>query len=85
MSETPIVSEQLGAVRRPWLARPQARNAQNQAMLDALDAALAEARDDAATHVVVLAGQCDHFSAGHDLKGAAQSRGASAVEQRDAY
>jgi enoyl-CoA hydratase len=85
MSESPIVSEQIGAVRRLWLARPQARNAQNQALLDALDAALAEARDDAATHVVVLAGQGDHFSAGHDLKEAAQSRGAIPVEKRYAY
>ena len=85
MSETPIVSEQLGAVRRIWLARPAARNAQNQGLLDALDGALADAAADDATRVVVLAGQGDHFSAGHDLKEAAAKRGAISVEQRYAY
>jgi enoyl-CoA hydratase len=85
MSDTPIVSEQLGTVRRLWLARPQARNAQNQAMLDALDAALTDAAGDGGTHVVVLAGQGEHFSAGHDLKEAAQTRGAITVEGRYAY
>ncbi|MBL8386477.1 MAG: enoyl-CoA hydratase, partial [Burkholderiales bacterium] len=85
MQDITIRVEQLGAVRRLWLARPAARNAQNQAMLDALDEALAAAAADDATRVVVLAGEGDHFSAGHDLKEAAAKRGTISVEQRYAY
>lgn len=85
MSDTPIRVETLGAVRRLSLARPAARNAQNMALLDALDAALCAAADDDAVHVVVLAAEGDHFSAGHDLKEAAEKRGAIAVEARYRY
>ncbi|TDC55494.1 enoyl-CoA hydratase [Actinomadura sp. KC345] len=49
------------------LNRPRYRNAQNGALLYALDAAyLAAARDDD-VRVIVLGGEGDHFSAGHDL------------------
>ena len=38
MSYTSIEVEQQGAVRRLWLNRPQARNAQSRALLHELDA-----------------------------------------------
>lgn len=47
--------------------RPQYRNAQNSAMTYALDAAFTRAVDDADVHVIVLRGNGDHFSAGHDI------------------
>ena len=47
--------------------RPQYRNAQNSAMTYALDAAFARAVDDADVHVIVLRGNGEHFSAGHDI------------------
>ena len=46
MSYTSIEVEQQGAVRRLWLNRPQARNAQSRNMLDELDAALSDAAVD---------------------------------------
>lgn len=55
-------------IARIWLNRPEARNAQNTALLyelnDAFDAALA----DDAIRVIILAGRGPHFSAGHDLR-----------------
>jgi enoyl-CoA hydratase len=47
--------------------RPRYRNAQNSAMTYALDAAFARAVDDSEVAVIVLAGNGDHFSAGHDI------------------
>jgi enoyl-CoA hydratase len=47
--------------------RPQYRNAQNSAMTYALDAAFTRAVDDADVHVIVLRGNGEHFSAGHDI------------------
>lgn len=47
--------------------RPQYRNAQNSAMTYALDAAFTRAVDDADVHVIVLCGNGEHFSAGHDI------------------
>jgi len=59
-------------VRGPvaWLTmnRADARNAQNTALIDAIDAALDRAEVDAEVRVVVLAGNGDHWSAGHDLR-----------------
>ncbi len=85
MSTTCIEVEQQGAVRRLWLNRPEARNAQNKQMLDELDAALTQAQADADTRVVVLAARGGHFSAGHDLKEAQLSRADFTVEERWAY
>src|SRR5881275_2869879 len=48
--------------------RPDARNAQNSALIDAIDAALDKADADDAVRVVVLAGAGEHWSAGHDLR-----------------
>ena len=59
-------------VRGPvaWLTmnRPDARNAQDTALINAIDAALDRADADDDVRVVVLAGAGEHWSAGHDLK-----------------
>lgn len=80
-----IETEQLGAVRRLWLARENARNAQSQQMLDELDHAMQEAAADDTVRVVVIAGRGHHFSAGHDLKEAQASRANFTVEERWSY
>lgn len=85
MNEPLILVEQLGAVRRISLNRPQARNAQSQQMLDLLDTEFSAAAVDDATRVVVLAASGSHFSAGHDLKQAEAERADFTVEQRWAY
>ena len=74
-----------GAVRRIYLARPQARNAQSQQLLDDLDVAIGQAAQDESVRVIVLAGLGDHFSAGHDLKEAQAKRAGFSVEQRWDY
>ncbi|MFL9895786.1 MULTISPECIES: enoyl-CoA hydratase [Paraburkholderia] len=65
--------------------RPQARNAESQALLDELDSAMRRATDDPAVKAIILAGEGEHFSAGHDLKEAALKRADFTVEQRWAY
>ena len=85
MSTPVIETVQIGPVRRLWLARPQARNAQSQQMLDELDAAMAAAAQDSGTRVVLLGARGDHFSAGHDLKEAQLKRADFTVEERWAY
>jgi enoyl-CoA hydratase len=62
-----IRTEQAGRVRRLILNRPQARNAQSRRLTEELDDAFQAAEDDIETRVVVLLGEGDHFSAGHDL------------------
>lgn len=47
--------------------RPQYRNAQSRLLIEELDAAFHEAEHDDDVHVLVLSGEGDHFSAGHDL------------------
>jgi len=85
MTESLILIEQHGPVRRLCLNRPQARNAQSQQMLDVLDGAFEDAKNDDNTRVVVLAASGPHFSAGHDLKQAEAERAEFTVEQRWAY
>lgn len=77
-----LIIEDCGAVRRLWLDRPGARNAQNEEMLNALDAAIREAEEDAAVRVVVIGAKGAHFSAGHDLKQAQAKRSHITVEDR---
>jgi enoyl-CoA hydratase len=57
-----------GAVATITLDRPEAANAQNAELIDALDAAFDLAEGDDDVRVVVLAADGEHFSAGHDLK-----------------
>jgi enoyl-CoA hydratase/carnithine racemase len=56
------------------LNRPEARNAQNPAMLHELDGAWQRAADDAGVKVILLRANGDHFSAGHDLKTTTEER-----------
>jgi enoyl-CoA hydratase len=49
------------------LNRPRYRNAQSRRLLEELDAALERAVGDAEVRVIVLRGEGDHFSSGHDL------------------
>lgn len=85
MGDATIEIEQTGAVRRLWLSRESARNAQSQQMLDELDAALQAAEHDDSVRVVVIGGRGSHFSAGHDLKEAQARRADFTVEERWAY
>jgi enoyl-CoA hydratase len=57
-----------GAIATITLNRPEAANAQNSELIDALDAAFDQADADDGLRVVVLAAEGKHFSAGHDLK-----------------
>lgn len=68
VAEEPIQVERLGAVLRIWMNRPAMRNAQDRALLDALDAATQAAVEDDSVSVIVLAGRGEHFCAGHDLR-----------------
>ena len=54
-------------VARITLARPEMRNAQNLAMLYALNDAFDAAAHDPGVKVIVLAADGPHFSSGHDL------------------
>jgi len=56
-----------GAVARVTLNRPHVKNAQSTRLLHEMDAAFARAVDDEDVRVIVLAGEGDSFSAGHDL------------------
>ncbi len=63
-----LLVEDVGAVRRLTLNRPNALNALNGELLDALSRALAEAAEDAGVSVLILRGAGRAFSAGYDLK-----------------
>jgi enoyl-CoA hydratase len=56
-----------GAIAWIALNRPEYRNAQNSAMLYALDDAFKRAADDDDVKVIVLSGNGKSFSAGHDI------------------
>jgi enoyl-CoA hydratase len=65
--ESPVLYSQVGEVAVISLNRPHYRNAQNSAMTYALDAAFHRAAMDDAVAVIVLRGNGEHFSAGHDI------------------
>ena len=65
--DEPVRYEERGAVAVVTLNRPEYRNAQNSAMTYALDAAFARAVNAPEIKVIVLAGEGEHFSAGHDI------------------
>ena len=85
MSYEQVAYEVRGPVALISLARPEKRNAQSRQLLDELDRALAEAVRNDAVRVIVFAGRGEHFSAGHDLKEAQESRADFTVEERWAY
>ena len=64
----PLLRRDADGVAWLTLNRPEARNALSVGLMAALDAALAEAGDDPAVHVVVIAGSGPAFCAGHDLR-----------------
>lgn len=49
------------------LNRPRYRNAQSRVLLEELDAAFKEAVADDKVRCIILAGEGEHFSSGHDL------------------
>jgi enoyl-CoA hydratase len=65
--QEPVLYEKRGAIAVVSLNRPQYRNAQNSAMTYALDRAFHAAAMDDTVAVIVLRGNGDHFSAGHDI------------------
>jgi len=65
--QTPIRYEEHGRTAVVTLNRPRYRNAQNSAMTYALDAAFTRAVNDPNIAVIVLAGEGEHFCAGHDI------------------
>lgn len=56
-----------GRVARVILNRPRYRNAQSRLMLEEMDDAFIRSANDDEVRVIVLSGEGDHFSAGHDL------------------
>jgi enoyl-CoA hydratase len=80
-----VLYRKTGSVAYVSHNRPDARNAESQRLLDEFDTAfrMAEADDD--VRVIIVAGEGDHFSAGHDLKEAQAKRAGFTVEERWAY
>ncbi len=66
-SETPLLIAREGPVVRATFNRPARRNALNAALSAAIDALLAELREDRTARVLVLSGAGGHFCAGLDL------------------
>jgi len=58
---------QPGKVARVILNRPRYRNAQSRLMLEEMDDAFERSAVDEEVKVIVLSGEGEHFSAGHDL------------------
>ncbi|MBW2280407.1 MAG: enoyl-CoA hydratase/isomerase family protein [Deltaproteobacteria bacterium] len=67
MSAENVRYEVTGRVAIVTLDRPRYRNAQSFQLLDELDEALDRAQADHDVRVVVVRGEGEHFSAGHDL------------------
>jgi enoyl-CoA hydratase len=63
-----VLYEVEGPVATVLMNRPGAANAQNTALIEAVDAAFDRADADDDVRVVILAGAGKHFSSGHDLK-----------------
>jgi enoyl-CoA hydratase len=64
---TEIRYEQDGRVARLVLNRPRYRNAQSRLLIEELDDAYGRAAKASGVGAIVLMGEGDHFSAGHDL------------------
>jgi enoyl-CoA hydratase len=75
--DEPVVRYEVdGPVATVTMNRPEVANAQNSALIDAIDAAFDAADDDDDVRVVVIAAAGRHFSAGHDLKALVTGDGA---------
>jgi enoyl-CoA hydratase len=68
MESGPVKVERHGAVLRIRMNRPKKLNAQDPALINAMDAAFAAGAADPDIRVVVLSGEGRAFSAGHDLE-----------------
>lgn len=66
-ADQPVLYTQSGSVAWLTLNRPEVRNAQNGALLYALDSAFQRAALDDSVSVIVLKGAGSSFSAGHDI------------------
>lgn len=73
MSYEHIIYRVEGPVARVILNRPEVRNAQSRRLLEEMDDAFGRAVADDDVRVIVLSGEGESFSAGHDL-GSAQER-----------
>jgi enoyl-CoA hydratase len=62
-----ILYEKQGKMARVKLNRPRYLNAQSQLMLEEMDDAFNAAVSDNDVRVIILSGEGDHFSSGHDL------------------
>ncbi len=62
-----IIYETQDSLARVRLNRPRYLNAQSQLMLEEMDTAFQEASADNNIRVIILSGEGDHFSSGHDL------------------
>lgn len=67
MTDPQVRYEQEGRVAKLVLNRPEVRNAQSRILIEELDAAYARATADDSVGAIVLMGEGDNFSAGHDL------------------
>ncbi|MQP68299.1 enoyl-CoA hydratase [Niveispirillum sp. SYP-B3756] len=85
MTSVGLLVERFGPILRLSHDRPERRNAQSAAFLDALNGALDAAAADLAVRVVILAGTGDHFCAGHDLKDADTMQPQGTPETRDMF
>jgi enoyl-CoA hydratase len=62
-----IMYDKQGTIARVKMNRPRYRNAQSRILLEELDRAFKEAVSDDDIRVIILSGEGDHFSSGHDL------------------
>jgi len=62
-----ILYEKTGPYARVKLNRPRYRNAQSRRLLEEMDDAFTRAAEDDSIRVVLLSGEGEHFSSGHDL------------------
>lgn len=85
MGYTQIECKVQGAIARINHDRPEMRNAESSVLLDEMDAALGDAVKNDAVRVIIIGGNGQHFSAGHDLKEGQEKRANFTVEQRYAY
>ncbi len=67
MAQESVRYEVDGSTAIVTLNRPRYRNAQSWQMLDDLDAAFERAQADRSVRVIIVTGEGEHFSAGHDL------------------
>src|SRR3712207_4534234 len=79
--DEPLLVRREGPVVRAVMNRPHRRNAMSAAMMDAMDALLAELEaDPTACRVLVLEGAGGHFCAGLDLGEVAETPGDEAAK-----